>query len=303
MATRASIQTGTVAAPRAGAETPGAGFYIRQIVRYVLMAIVTLLLLGPFILAFFGSFKTTAEVLAWPPTLLPTQIRLQNYDDVWNVLKDPNGNSYLPRWLFNSAFLSATVVLTQLFFCSLAAYAFARLRFPGREAILAAALATLMVPGMVILIPKYQILNAMHLLNNYGGIILPGLVGASGIFLLTQFFRSIPRDLEEAAYIDGAGIFTTYWRIVLPLARPALATLAVLNFQGVWNDFLTPLVVMNTADMYPLTVGLSFLKGQFGVFYNLVLAGSMFNTIPMLVLFTIFSRFYVQGSTYSGVKG
>ena len=134
MATRANIQTGTVVAPRAGAESPGPGFYVRQIVRYVLMAVVTLLLLGPFILAFFGSFKTTAEVLAWPPTLLPTQVRLENYNDVWNVLKDSSGNSYLPRWLFNSAFLSAVVVLTQLFFCSLAAYAFARLRFPGREA-------------------------------------------------------------------------------------------------------------------------------------------------------------------------
>jgi multiple sugar transport system permease protein len=135
-------------------------------------------------------------------------------------------------------------------------------------------------------------------------LVVPSLFGASlYIFLLTQFFRSIPKDLDEAAYIDGAGIFTTFWRVILPLARPALITVALLSFQGVWNSFLGPLVLLNTADMFPLTVGLGFLKGQYGTFYNVVLAGSMFNTLPMVLLFLVFSRFYVQGATYSGVKG
>ena len=123
------------------------------------------------------------------------------------------------------------------------------------------------------------------------------------LFMLTQFFQSIPKDLDEAAQIDGAGIFTTYWRVILPLAKPALVTLALLTFQGVWNDFLNMLVLLNTPDMFPLTVGLAFLRGQYGTFYNVVLAGSMFNTLPMVLLFIIFSRFYVQGATYSGVKG
>jgi ABC-type glycerol-3-phosphate transport system permease component len=160
-----------------------------------------------------------------------------------------------------------------------------------------------MIPGMVLMIPQYQILNAMKLVNTYGAIIVPNLTSAGMIFLLTQFFRSIPKDLDEAAYIDGAGIFTTFWRVILPLARPALITVALLSFQGVWNSFLGPLVLLNTADMFPLTVGLGFLKGQYGTFYNVVLAGSMFNTIPMVLLFLVFSRFYVQGATYSGVKG
>jgi ABC-type glycerol-3-phosphate transport system permease component len=122
------------------------------------------------------------------------------------------------------------------------------------------------------------------------------------IFLLTQFFRAIPRELDEAAYIDGASIFTTFWRVILPLAKPALITMALLSFQGMWNNFLSPLVLLNTPEMYPLTVGLSFLKGQYGTFYNVVLAGSMFNTLPMVLLFVFFSRFYVQGVSYSGIK-
>jgi ABC-type glycerol-3-phosphate transport system permease component len=122
------------------------------------------------------------------------------------------------------------------------------------------------------------------------------------IFLLTQFFRAIPKDLDEAANIDGASIWMTYWRVILPLAKPALITMALLSFQGVWNSFLGPLVLLNTPEMFPLTVGLGFLKGQYGTFYNVVLAGSMFNTIPMVLMFIFFSRFYVQGVTYSGIK-
>ena len=123
------------------------------------------------------------------------------------------------------------------------------------------------------------------------------------IFLLTQFFRGIPKELDEAAYIDGASIFMTFWRVILPLAKPALATMALLTFQGMWNNFQGPLVFLNTPNLYPLTVGLGFLKGQYGTFYNVVLAGSMFNTLPMVLLFIFFSRFYVQGVTFSGVKG
>jgi len=164
-------------------------------------------------------------------------------------------------------------------------------------------ISTMMIPGMVLLIPQYQILNAMHLINTYGAIIVPSLTSASSIFLMTQFFRAIPKDLDEAAWIDGAGIWTTYWRVILPLAKPALITVALFAFQGMWNNFLGPLVFLNTPEMFPLTVGLSFLKGQYGTFYNVVLAGSMFNTLPMVLMFLIFSRFYVQGATYSGVKG
>jgi len=267
------------------------------------MIIFTIIFLGPFFMAFLGSFKTTSQVLAWPPTFLPDPWRWENYKDVWNVLPDANGNSYFPRWILNSLILAASVTLAQLFFCSLAGFAFARLNFPGKGFVFAAMLSTLMIPGMVLLIPQYKILNTLHLINTYGAIIIPNLTSAGMIFLLTQFFRGIPRELDEAANIDGASIFTTFWRIILPLAKPALATMALLSFQGMWNNFQGPLIFLNTADMFPLTVGLSFLKGQYGTFYNIVLAGSMFNTIPMVLLFIFFSRFYVQGATFSGVKG
>ena len=267
------------------------------------MIVLTIIFLGPFIMALLGSFKTTQEVLTWPPTFLPQQWRLQNYVDVWNVLPDANGNSYFPRWVLNSLIFAASVTVAQLFFCSLAGFAFARLNFPAKGFVFAAMLSTLMIPGMVLLIPQYQILNTLHLINTYGAIIIPNLTSAGMIFLLTQFFRGVPRELDEAAYIDGSSIFTTFWRVILPLAKPALATMALLTFQGMWNNFQAPLVFMQTADMYPLTVGLSFLKGQYGTFYNVVLAGSMFNTIPMVLLFMFFSRFYVQGVTFSGVKG
>ncbi len=305
MATTTTTQRAEAVVPGSSTQSVGQqpSFYISMTIRYLILILLTIFFLGPFVMALFGSFKTTQEVLAWPPTLLPENWRIQNYPDVWNALADADGNSYFPRWILNSLILASTITVAQLFFCSLAGFAYARLNFKFKGFVFAAMLSTMMIPGMVLMIPQYQILNALHLVNTYGAIIVPNLTSAGMIFLLTQFFRSIPKDLDEAAYIDGAGIFTTFWRIILPLARPALITVALLSFQGVWNSFLGPLVLLNTPDMFPLTVGLGFLKGQYGTFYNVVLAGSMFNTIPMVLLFLVFSRFYIQGATYSGVKG
>jgi ABC-type glycerol-3-phosphate transport system permease component len=305
MATTTTTQRAEAAVPLTGTRTMDREpiYYVGMAVRYIIMILMTVIFLGPFVMALLGSFKTTQEVLAWPPTFLPTVWRPANYVDVWNALTDANGNSLFPRWVLNSLILASSVTIAQLFFCSLAGFAFARLNFRAKGFIFAAMLSTLMIPGMVLMIPQYQILNAMHLVNTYGAIILPNITSAAMIFLVTQFFRSIPKDLDEAAYIDGAGIFTTFWRVILPLARPALVTVALLSFQGMWNNFLGPLVLLNTVELYPLTVGLAFLKGQYGTFYNVVLAGSMFNTLPMVLLFLVFSRFYVQGATYSGVKG
>ncbi len=282
---------------------PGLGHYLTLIIRYLLLVLMTLILLGPFVLAALGSFKTGKEVVDWPPTFLPTEWHPENYSRVWNQILDANNNSLFPRWLFNSVFLAGVHVILQVFLCSLAAFAFARLNFPGKKIVLTVILATLMIPGVVLLIPKYLILNKFAMVNTYWAIIIPGAVAATGIFLLTQFFRSVPKDLEEAAAIDGAGLFTVYWRVILPLARPALATLAILEFQGQWNSFQNELVLLNTQDMFPLTVGLSSLKGAYVGNINLILAASMFNTIPAVLIFIIFSRYFVQGSTYAGVKG
>jgi ABC-type glycerol-3-phosphate transport system permease component len=307
MATEAEATTarGTVFAGEAAGvvEKRPVSWYILEVLRYVFLAIVTLILLGPLVLAFLGSFKTNLEVLAWPPTILPSSWRWENYLYILQNIPTPD-NPLMPRWIFNSALLAAAHIVLQLIFCSLAAYAFARLRFRGRDFIFAFMLATMMIPGMVLLIPKYLIINMLGWVNTYWAIIVPGAVGAFGIFLLTQFLRSIPRDLEEAAMIDGAGLFTIYSRVVLPLAKPALATLAIIEFQGAWNDFLNALVMLNTVDMFTIPVGLSFLKGSQRIeFFNYILAGSMFNTIPVLIVFALFSRYFIQGVTYSGVKG
>lgn len=278
-------------------------WYVLQVLRYFFLFLMTVILLGPLVLAFLGSFKTNIEVLAWPPVLLPSVWRPDNYAYVWQNIPTPSA-PLLPRWIFNSAFLAAAHVVLQLFFCSLAAYAFARLRFKGREGIFAFMLATMMIPGMVLLIPKYLIVNSLGWVNTYWSIIVPGAVGAFGIFLLTQFLKSIPRELEEAAMIDGAGLFTIYWRIILPLASPALAALAIIEFQGAWNDFLNALVMLNTQEMFTIPIGLSFLKGSQRIeFFNYILAGSMFNSIPVLIIFAFFSRYFIQGVAYSGVKG
>lgn len=279
-------------------------WYVLQVLRYFFLALMTVILLGPLVLAIFGSFKTNAEVLAWPPRILPSQWNLNNYVDAWNNVKDPaTGDSLMPRWIFNSVFLAAINVVLQLFFCSLAAFAFARLRFKGRDFLFAALLATMMVPGMVLIIPRYLIINSLHWIDTYWAMIVPFAVGTFGIFLLTQFLKNIPRDLEEAAMIDGAGIFTTYWRVVLPLAKPALAALAIITFQGMWNNFLDALIFLTSLQNFTLPVGLGFLKGAYITQFNIVLAGSMFNTIPVLLIFAFFSRYFIQGVTYSGVKG
>lgn len=298
-----TTQRAEAAAPVGETVSKEPSYYVIMTIRYIFMIVFTIIFLGPFIMALLGSFKTTAEVLTWPPTFFPQQWRFENYVDVWNALPDANGNSPFPRWILNSLILASSVTLFQLFFCSLAGFAFARLNFPGKNFVFAAMLSTLMLPGMVLLIPQYQILNTMHLVNTFGAIIVPNITSAGMIFLLTQFFRGIPKELDEAAYIDGSSIFTTFWRVILPLAKPALATMALLTFQGMWNNFQAPLVFLNSPDLYPLTVGLGFLKGQYSTAYNVVLAGSMFNTIPMVLLFIFFSRFYVQGVTFSGVKG
>ena len=277
-------------------------YYVIMTIRYIVLFLVTIFLIGPFVMALLGSFKSTGEVLAWPPTFLPQQWRVENYGDVWNALADANGNSYFPRWILNSIILGTSVTVAHLFFCSLAGFAFARLNFPGKGFIFAAMLSTLMIPGMVLMIPSTRSSTLSGLSTHMGRSYIPNLTAAAMIFLLTQFFRAIPKELDEAATIDGASIWMTYWRVILPLAKPALITMALLSFQGMWNNFLAPLVFLNTPEMYPLTVGLSFLKGQYGTFYNVVLAGSMFNTIPMVLMFVFFSRFYVQGVAYSGIK-
>jgi multiple sugar transport system permease protein len=207
------------------------------------------------------------------------------------------------RWMFNIGLLSVIRAFTMVIFCSMAGYAFARLKFPGRDLIFSFMLLTMMIPGALTLIPAYVVIAKMRWVNTAYGLVIPGVVGAFGIFLLTQFLKSIPRDLEEAAFIDGASYFQIYKDVVLPLARPVLLTLFIISFQSMWNDFLTPLLYLNTPDMWVLNVALSVFQQQYKAAWNLTLVGAMINAVIPLTLFFFFSRYYIEGVSYSGLKG
>jgi ABC-type glycerol-3-phosphate transport system permease component len=278
-----------------------AAYYVRQGLLYLILIVIGVILFMPFILATLGSFKNNAEIIAYPPTFFPSQWLWENWVRVWNT--DLGQGGTFPRWLFNTSFIAVSVAVLQVIFCSMAAYSFARLRYPGRDLVFNFMLASMMIPGAVTLIPAYVLMSKLRLLNTYWSLILPGMVTAGSIFMLTQFFKAIPRDLEEAAHIDGANQFQIYKDVILPLARPALLTVFIIQFQGMWNAFLTPLLYLNAPRMWVLNVALSVFQDNFQTAWNLILVGAMFNAIPVIVLFFFFSKYYIEGVAYTGIKG
>jgi len=274
---------------------------VRTFFRYVLLIAIGIVMISPFIMATLGTFKTDLEITAFPPKWLPAVWHWDNWSRVWNT--DIGSGGTFPRWLFNTAFLAVTVAVSQVIFGSMAAYAFARLKFAGQKAIFNFMLGTMMIPGAVTLIPAYVLMTKLHLIDTYWSLILPGLVGAGAIFTLTQFFRSIPRDLEEAAIIDGATHMQIFSQVIIPLARPAILTVLILQFQSMWNAFLQPLLYLNSPNKYVLNVALSIFQQQYKSQWNLTLVGAMFNAIPVLILFFIFSKYYIEGVAYTGIKG
>jgi multiple sugar transport system permease protein len=270
----------------------------RKALGYGALLLFAFFYLMPFVLAFATSFKAPAEVAAHPTGLVPAEPTTRAY----GIL----AGSALPRWAFNSIVVTVFATLGRLFLDSLAGYALARLRFPGRRLIFATVVATLAVPPIVLAIPRFIVLKELGLLNTYGGLILPLAVDAFGIFLMKQFFETIPREMEEAAKVDGATIFQTYWRIVLPLATPGLIALTILSFQGTWNEFLHPLIAAPAApELRTLPVGLALLRGSFGetLDFPVLMAGSLLITVPVAVIFFLFQRHFISGVAASGVKG
>ncbi|NLE83407.1 MAG: carbohydrate ABC transporter permease [Chloroflexi bacterium] len=274
---------------------------VRTFFRYLLLILIGIIMLMPFIMAFLGTVKTDQEILAYPPKFFPEVWHWENWARVWNT--DLGAGGTFPRWLFNTAFLSVTVAVAQAIFGSMAAYAFSRLKFAGRDFVFNFMLATMMIPGAVTLIPAYVLMTKLQLINSYWSLILPGLVSAGSIFTLTSFFRAIPSDLEEAAVIDGATHMQIFRTVIMPLAKPAILTVLILQFQGMWNSFLQPLLYLNSPDKYVLNVALSIFQQQYKSQWNLTLVGAMFNAIPVLILFFIFSRYYIEGVAYAGIKG
>src|SRR5712691_12287549 len=236
MATRAASVT-TVSVQR-----PRFAFRFSRVLFLTVAVIFTILALTPFILTVSGSFKTKSEILDWPPTIIPTVLQWQNYVEVWT------NSRFFPQWILNSVVLAGFHLLVYIAICSLAGYAFARLRFPGATVLFLAILGSIMVPGQVLWVPKFLILNQVGLVDSLFGIALPDLAEVFGVFFMTQFFKSLPKELEEAASIDGASTFRTFRQIILPNAYPALAALAILQFQGSWNEFQWPLIVLRSPD-------------------------------------------------------
>lgn len=273
------------------------------VLRYVIISALAILFFMPFILSFLGTFKTNREVVAFPPTFFPNAWLWQNWIDTWSVEISGAGSNVFARWFFNSFWLAIVNMVTQLFFCSLAAYSFARLRFPGKDLIFGFMIASMAIPGAITLIPGYVFYAKLGWINTYLPLLIPSLVVPFGIFTLTQFFKSIPRELEEAAFMDGASHFRVYSTIALPLSRPALITLAILQFQGSWNNFIGPLLFLRDPRLLTLTVGLNYFKTQYAVEWSKILIGSMFNAIPVLIIFFIFNKYYMEGASYSGLAG
>ena len=250
----------------------------------------------PFLWALSASFKTLAEISTGLPNFIPKQFTLDNYRQIF--LNEP----LFLRWLGNSTFVSVLIMGLNLLFNSMAGYALARIPFPGNKALFYIVLAVLMIPGQLTLIPSYLILNEFGWLNSYQGLIVPGAANATFIFMMRQFFLSFPKELEEAAAIDGLTRLGTFLRIALPLAGPPLAAQAIFIFMGAWNEFLKPLVIMSEKEMFTLPLGLNTFKGQYISFWNLIMAASMVFTLPVLVLFAFFNRFFVKGITFTGGK-
>ena len=220
----------------------------------------------------------------------------RNYADAWTIV--PFG-----RYFLNSVLISLCITIGQLVTCSLGAYAFSRLQFPGRDGLFLLYLATLMIPGPVLTVPIYVLLREYHLLNSYQGVILPGLFSAYGTFLLRQFFLTIPKDLEDAALIDGAGRLRVYLRVMLPLSGPALAALATFVFIGSWNDYYWPSIVLTDPDRLTLPVGLAHFNDIYVFEYGRLMAGSMISIAPAILIYLLFQRFITRGVVMSGLKG
>jgi len=264
---------------------------------YALLLAIALLTLFPLLWLISTALKSPTEnLLETPPKLLPLQPTLDNFLRVWQSL--PFG-----QYLYNSFLVAILTVALNLLFCSLAAYPLARLSFPGRNTIFIAIVSTIMIPFQIVMIPLYIITVQLGLTNSYLGMIFPSLASAFGIFLLRQAFMGVPKEIEEAARIDGSSELGLWWFIMLPAIKPALITLAIFVFIGAWSDFLWPLIVIQDESLYTLPLGVAKLAGTFSLDWRLVAAGSIISVAPVLLLFLFLQKFIVPTDTGSGIKG
>ena len=270
---------------------------IKTVIIYIILGIIAVLMLFPLVWLVSTAFKSPSEnIFQFPPQFIPRQPTFQNFIKVWQT--NPFG-----RYLFNSSFVALLTVSLNLLFCSLAAYPLARLNFKGRDVIFTAIIATIMIPFQIVMIPLYILTVQLELRNSYLGIIFPSIASAFGIFLLRQAFQSVPKELEEAARIDGCSELGIWWNVMIPAVKPALITLAIFVFIGSWSDFLWPLLVLDQPDFYTMPLGVATLAGTFSLDWRLIAAGSVISIAPVLLLFLILQRYIVPTDAGSGVKG
>ncbi|MDX1931390.1 MAG: carbohydrate ABC transporter permease [Capsulimonadales bacterium] len=274
-------------------------------VRFALLTLLGLAISLPFVWMVSASFKPRAEVEQ--VHIVPHQPTTRNYPIVLNLEPDPVTGKTLDlkfgRWYFNSVFMAVGITFLQVLTSAMAAYAFARMRWKGRDTVFLLYIATMMVPGAVLMIPNFQIMVWLGFLNTYHGLILPAAFSAFGTFLLRQFMLSISPTLDEAATIDGATHTQVFWDVVLPLARPGLIALTIITFLGSYQSFFWPLVMLNQSELYPLSVGMLALDSTYGRQTELIMAATVMNIVPLIVIFLCFQRFLVQGLQVGGVKG
>ncbi|WP_228059828.1 carbohydrate ABC transporter permease [Plectonema radiosum] len=268
-----------------------------NILLYSLLTLYAIITLIPFLWALSASFKPLTEIVAAEPNLIPNNFTLDNYKQIF--VEEP----LFLRWFFNSVIIAIAVTILNLLFNSMAGYALARLRFRGRQFWFFLILTVLAVPIQVTLIPTFLILKTFGWLNSYQGMIIPNMVNATFIFMMRQFFVNFPKELEEAAALDGLNTFGIFRHIVLPLAKPALAAQAVFIFMSSWNNFLLPVVILFDPEMFTLPLGLNSFKGQYISYWNYIMAASMVFTLPALIIYAFFNRYFIQSVTFTGTKG
>jgi len=267
---------------------------------YLLLIIGALGFTVPLMVMVFTSFKPFSEINTYPPTFLPNQWTPSNYAEAWNY-----PNTDFPRWTLNTLLIVVFTVPGVLLSSSLVGYGFARMRFAGRNLWFLLTIASIMLPPQVTLIPLYILFHQIGWLNTFLPLIVPSWFGggALNIFLMRQFFLGIPKDLDEAALMDGAGHLMIWWKIYVPLSRPVMVTVALLTILGIWNDFLGPLIYLTSPENYTLAIGLSYFQGQFVTRSDYLMAISTLMVIPMVILFIFAQRYIVKGFITSGIKG
>lgn len=277
--------------------------FFEKFTSHTILIIISLLSIFPFIWLISTSLKGAGEnIFAYPPTIIPTDFTLQNYLGVWQKVD-------FMAYFWNSMIVAGATVILNLILSSLAAYPLARMKFAGKKFTFFAILATIMIPFQAIMLPVYLItikLNMMDTVNNfmgYLGLVMPFAVSAFGIFLMRQAFLAIPKEMEEAAIVDGCNVFQVFWRVILPMVKPSLAVLAIFTFIGSWGEFLWPSIVLTKEAMYTLPVGVNNLQGMFSSNWRFIAAGSILSTIPILIFFLAMQKYFISGENEGAVKG